>query len=278
MLRRVLDILRYDDPRAGMIWSAWAASLFGSFVLADSLVRLVRERTATETGLYAVFDLLPGWVLGGAFAAAAWVLVYGVVRESREMIQRAALVLLFGWVYVWFALPVASAFDGAFLATAFARYTSPIPLAWWVYTRASYPDGFLGPGVVARPKPGASAIASLVVAPAAGLALVQSALAQAAGSGGDALSPAVWGAIAVVVTGLLTYLGQRFAKRSDMSTAWASETWEHNRWLVGTILAEREQVKTQLVELEQRFNEAMERQETRDRFCRANCPAFPDRP
>lgn len=281
---RLRHILRYGDPRPAMLWFAWGAGLFGALVLVADLVRLFHVPTPVERVTMAAFRFLPGWLVGTSFLAASAVLAWGVVAERRLVIQRAALVLLAVWIYTWLTIPFAAALgSGNFFATAFARYFSPIPVAWWIYARASYQGGFLGPGVVARERTGAKIAAAAVVVPSVALASLDVVLAQAFSA--DVLPEAAWVIIGGVVTALLTYLGQRYAKRTDAATAFSAETFEHNRFLFGAyghVLEERtaelRAAREELAHARGQLTGILRLQEAQDHFCRNNCPTFVQRP
>ena len=275
-LRRTGHLLRYGDPRTAMVWFGWAASLFGSFVLADSVLVRFRAQTPLEGTLYNSFGVLPGWLVGGAFVVAAGALVWGVAAENRAVIRRAALALMAAWVYVWLTIPVLGVVAGQVYPTAFARYSSPLPVAWWIYARAAYAGGFLGPGVVARDRSGLGAASAVVVVPAAVVALAEAVMLQVEPTAG--VPAAAWGVIGAAITALLAYLGQRYAKKTDMNTQLGSDAAEHNRFLLGFY---NEQIVTTAKELEHvrgQLSEILRRQETQDHWCRNNCPTYRDRP
>ena len=279
-VRHVRWLLRYADPRVAMIWFSWAASLFGAFVLFEDVVRAVVPGMPYEHQIYDAFGLLPGWVVGSAFVVGAFALVWGVAGEVRRVVQGAAVLLLAAWVYTFVMLPLASLVQGTFLPTAFARYAAPIPVAWWVYARAAYKGGFLGPGVLPRHRRPAvtTGFAAVVCVPALGFAFADVIVGAQVGPGTGHIPEAVWALAGTVVTALLVYFGQRYAKRTDLSGQSLAETLEHNRFMMGLLNEQAGSREREIDHVRGQLSLVLPVRDVQDAWCRNHCPAFADRP
>ena len=257
-----------------MVIFAWHAALFGSSLLGGELANAFRTETAVEVAVYGWFGLIPPVVVGAVFVVAAAYLTRGVIDRRRAEIRRAAAFLLAAWVYTWLAIPVANAVDGVVLASAFGRYSSPLPVAWWAYTRASYQSGWLGPNPSPR-RPLGTAVAAAVVAPTAIVGVLDAVLLQTtAVPGGQLLEPALWTGVGVVLTAVLGFLGTRFASKKDLDKEMGAAAIEHTQFLFGQYGSQPSDAKAELLHTRGQLSEALRREEERERRCR-QCPTYP---
>lgn len=273
--RRLLELALWGDPRPAMIAYAFHAAVFGAVVAAEDLAARLSEVGATpiERAVYGGFEALPGVAVGSAFVGAAVLLVLGVLLERRRPVRWAALLLFGLWAYTFATLPVWMAVGGQLVPTAWARYGTPLVVAWWVYLRAPGPEAAHWRLVPRGRRP--TWLPLLAVAfPVPAVALVAMAQVEFPDAGGAGLLAAA----VSVATLLAKWAADKLRARTDFTTAVTEAAVRHSEFLTGHSNETIERLSRELAALQAQFSQHLALRDRQDKFCRNRCPTYADRP
>lgn len=246
MIRRLLHSFHYAPPALVGLLACWHAAMFG-------LALIGAGSGSFNHSSYTHFVALPPVVVGAMFLLAACGMAFGMLRDRRRPVLWASFLLFLAWAYVFVTIPVAAAVDGVWYPTAWARYGSPLPVAWWLYYRA--------PRRAARQQ---IAVLPIVLIPLL-LPAVFSVL------GGIDSSHGLVAVLVAALTALGHYLASKRSSQADFDKVMGSAAAEHNRFLFGI-------AGDQITALSARVAALEETEKARTQWCRGNCTTFLDRP